>query len=279
MTMWLTSLILNYGAPVFLVLSPLTSYSDQIYSIHKTKSSAGFSLDIPLIMLVASILKVFYWFGARYSNALLFQAIIMIGVQLVLLKVALDNRASAGVRDGIEHAPFSGQKAGVIGMNFSRPYNFWQWRANRPYWTFLSYFVVSLLVIHVVFQPISRSEHYVALLGFAGLGVEAFLPVPQIISNQRAQSCKGFRLSVLGSWILGDAMKMGYFFFTGDSVPWAFKLCGILQCCCDCYLGVQYWMFGHGVPVKHDAERVASANGFEHGNDRWDMKATDVRLS
>jgi len=40
-----------------LITSPLTSYSDQIYSIHKNKSSAGFSLDIPLIMLVASILK------------------------------------------------------------------------------------------------------------------------------------------------------------------------------------------------------------------------------
>lgn len=44
-------------APVFIATSPVTSYADQIYSIHKTRSSAGFSLDIPLIMLVASILK------------------------------------------------------------------------------------------------------------------------------------------------------------------------------------------------------------------------------
>lgn len=75
----------------------------------------------------------FYWFGAYYSNALLFQAILMIGVQLVLLKVALDNRAPAGIRDGVEHAPFSGQTTGILGTGFSRPYNFWQWRANRPY--------------------------------------------------------------------------------------------------------------------------------------------------
>ena len=40
-----------------LVASPVLSYSDQILSIHRTKSSQGFSLDIPLIMLVASILK------------------------------------------------------------------------------------------------------------------------------------------------------------------------------------------------------------------------------
>lgn len=40
-----------------LISSPLTSYADQILSIHRNRSSAGFSLDIPLIMLVASILK------------------------------------------------------------------------------------------------------------------------------------------------------------------------------------------------------------------------------
>jgi hypothetical protein len=44
-------------SPNSLVTSPLTSYLDQILSIHRNRSSAGFSLDIPLIMLVASILK------------------------------------------------------------------------------------------------------------------------------------------------------------------------------------------------------------------------------
>ena len=38
-------------------MSPIMSYADQIYSIHRTKTSAGFSMDIPLIMLVASIFK------------------------------------------------------------------------------------------------------------------------------------------------------------------------------------------------------------------------------
>ena len=40
-----------------LVTSPITSYADQVYSIYRNRSSAGFSLDIPLIMLVSSILK------------------------------------------------------------------------------------------------------------------------------------------------------------------------------------------------------------------------------
>lgn len=38
-------------------------------------------------MLSASILKIFYWPGARYDVVLLVQALIMVGVQVVLLKV------------------------------------------------------------------------------------------------------------------------------------------------------------------------------------------------
>ncbi len=47
----------GYLARIFLVGSPVFSYSDQALSMYRSKSSAGFSLDIPLIMLVASILR------------------------------------------------------------------------------------------------------------------------------------------------------------------------------------------------------------------------------
>lgn len=47
----------GYAAPIFLIASPFLSYGDQALTMHRTKSSAGFSLDIPLIMLVASILR------------------------------------------------------------------------------------------------------------------------------------------------------------------------------------------------------------------------------
>lgn len=53
---WLTVLT-GYAAPVFLMMSPLLSYGDQVLSMRRNRSSAGFSLDIPLIMLVASMLR------------------------------------------------------------------------------------------------------------------------------------------------------------------------------------------------------------------------------
>ena len=55
--MSLVKWVFTHIAPLFIVTSPVTSYADQIWSFHKSRSSAGFSLDIPLIMLVSSILK------------------------------------------------------------------------------------------------------------------------------------------------------------------------------------------------------------------------------
>lgn len=60
--MTLVKWAVTHVAPLFIITSPVTSYADQIWSMSKKKSSAGFSLDIPLIMLVASILK-YAFFG------------------------------------------------------------------------------------------------------------------------------------------------------------------------------------------------------------------------
>ncbi|KAJ5563009.1 hypothetical protein N7535_002545 [Penicillium sp. DV-2018c] len=293
--MSLFQMVFDYAAPVFLVSSPITSYADQIVSIHRTRSSAGFSLDIPLIMLISSILKIFFWFGEYYSATLLTQAIVMIAVQMAMLKVALDNRPSPSGRSGIEHAPFSGA---VSDLKSSRPYEFWQWKNTKPYWMFLAYFVGALAIIHLT--PIAQSEYYISFLGYVGLAVEATLPIPQIIANHRSGSCKGFRVSVIAAWILGDTMKMSYFFNSTETIPWAFKLCGIFQCVCDFYLGFQFYIFTRNAPThtpthshtNSHANSLSHPNSHSHSrshsqtagesaepNDRWGHHEKDIRMT
>ncbi|KAI6825874.1 hypothetical protein KC340_g10122 [Hortaea werneckii] len=233
---------INHIAPAFIVTSPVTSYADQIWSIHKNRSSAGFSLDIPLIMLLSSITKLFYWFGAHYDTPLLIQALVMCVVQVVLLHVALQNRPPVGAQHGLNQ-PFAGAKEGPEGLLVHRPYDFWQWRNRRPYWNFLAYYTAALAILQLLIGP---NETYVQIQGFVALGVEAILPIPQILENHRLRSSKGFRVSVLVNWLIGDAFKMTYFFMSEGGIPWAFKLCGMFQAACDCYLGVQYWMYEQG---------------------------------
>ena len=164
----------------------------------------------------------------------------MVGVQCLLLHVALINRPPNPASTNLSK-PFAGSGDG--GLLVQRPYNFWQWRSRKPYWQFLGYFTITLAALQVL---IGSSALYILLQGYLALGVEATLPIPQILENQRNQSCKGFRLTVLVNWLIGDAFKLTYFFLSEGGVPWAFKLCGLFQAACDCYLGVQYWMFGEG---------------------------------
>ena len=85
---------------------------------------------------------------------------------------------------------------------------------------------------------------YIALQGFIALGVEATLPIPQVLQNYRAKSCHGFRVSVLASWILGDVMKQ-LFFFSADRISLQFKLCAAFQMVMDLVLAWQFWMYGN----------------------------------
>lgn len=62
---WLATLT-GWLAPAFIILSPVLSYGDQAISMQRNKTSAGFSLDIPLIMLVASLFRCASFFAPRF---------------------------------------------------------------------------------------------------------------------------------------------------------------------------------------------------------------------
>lgn len=241
---WFTDLT-GMVAPMFIIASPILSYSDQALSMQRNRSSAGFSLDIPLIMLVASFLRIFYWPGARFDPSLLVQSVLMVGMQLLLLKIALENRPSPtkGADAGL---PFAGAATeGIFGGQ--RPYNFWQWRSPKPYWQFLMYMFAGLIACELVLAWVPPVYTlYSSLIGILGLSIEATLPIPQILANSQSRSCKGFRLSVLASWLIGDTMKIFWFFTATSDIPTVFKVCGIFQASCDAFLGVQYWMYGDG---------------------------------
>jgi hypothetical protein len=109
------------------------------------------------------------------------------------------------------------------------------------------YLFIGLIGCELVLKPFgSLYSGYSQLIGYLGLAIEATLPLPQVLTNHKAKSCKGFRLSVLASWLAGDFMKMLWFFTSPTEIPWSFKLCGMFQTACDSYLGIQYAMYGSG---------------------------------
>ena len=118
------------------------------------------------------------------------------------------------------------------------------------YWHFLLSLFIALITLELLLSPIQfLYVPYSKLIGYIGLSIEATLPIPQIVANARSRSCKGFRVSVLASWIGGDIMKMFWFFTATTEIPLAFKMCGIFQMFCDLFLGGQYFTFGNAPPT------------------------------
>ncbi len=141
------------------------------------------------------------------------------------------------------------------------------------YWQFVAGLFGALVVCEFLLGGIpSIYQSYSSFIGIVGLSVEATLPIPQILSNARSRSCKGFRLSVLASWLAGDAMKMFWFFTSSTTIPWAFKICGMFQAACDSFLGIQYLMYGDGEkghttpPWQHELQPNGFSTASGHGN-------------
>lgn len=132
------------------------------------------------------------------------------------------------------------------------------------------YFVIGLAACELVLgllPPVYAL--YSSLIGVMGLSIEATLPIPQILANAQVRSCKGLRLSVLASWLIGDTLKMFWFFTAETEIPLVFKVCGMFQASCDCFLGVQYFMYGDGTTGGMLGGSLSSTLGSSFGA-HWD---------
>lgn len=77
--------------------TPLFSYGSTVLSIRKNQTSQGFSIDICATMLIASILRIFYYFNDPFEATLLRQCFVMVFIQTILLRVALKYRSEDAV--------------------------------------------------------------------------------------------------------------------------------------------------------------------------------------
>ncbi|SCV99440.1 LAFE_0A03224g1_1 [Lachancea fermentati] len=97
---WLTmQLVLNN----LICFTPLFSYGTTVFSIRKSKTALGFSIDICATMLLASILRVSYYIITPYEITLLRQSLVMIFIQLILLRTSLHYRPEEYKYENLSH--------------------------------------------------------------------------------------------------------------------------------------------------------------------------------
>lgn len=96
---------LQRSANIFITCTPLFSYGTTCYSIYAKRTSVGFSLDICATMLMALVLRIFYYTIVPYEIALLRQLLMMVFIQCVLLKISLRYRQSNYNPDHLQPLP------------------------------------------------------------------------------------------------------------------------------------------------------------------------------
>ncbi|KAG0329872.1 PQ-loop repeat-containing protein 1 [Dissophora globulifera] len=247
---------------VAMVVGPVSGYFHQYYTMHKMKTSMGFSSVTCGVLIIS-----------RFDIALLYQSILMTIVQLFLLElcvryypwtVQLPNPVTYSGPTTPSRFNNStsndGPARSARSPNLPLPSNlgpdhvlsrasrfhshgwyreqavywgthFWNWPTIGPYYLFLAVFT---LVVGLSLLIIGNTEFYVGLLGLAALGIEAAVPLPQAIQNFQTKSTAGFSSAILLMWVFGDSFKTYYYIKT--HAKYQFIGCGIIQLCIDCVI-------------------------------------------
>ena len=82
----------KFLADLMMIFIPSVGYYFQAMKFKQTKSTKGFAKFLCLLLLIANILRIFFWFGKKFALSLLYQAIVVIISQIYLIHYYLKYR-------------------------------------------------------------------------------------------------------------------------------------------------------------------------------------------
>ncbi|XP_067905257.1 solute carrier family 66 member 2 isoform X1 [Heterodontus francisci] len=225
---------LSWVASFLMVFGGAAPYIPQYREIQKSGNAEGFSPHVCLVMLVASILRLFFWFGKHFEVTLLWQSLVLIITMLLLLHLCCTVQTSS--RMSTSRHFFT---------DFDPRY-FWAWSRFLDYIQFcLTFTVLCLFVTYLLID----SQLFVETLGFSAVLIEAMLGVPQLFQNFKNKSTAGMSVKMVLLWTLGDLFKTTY--FITNATPVQFWVCGAVQICIDIAIFFQVFTYGQGEHEKH----------------------------
>jgi len=226
----LLSTVVSWIASGAMIFGGAVPYVPQYRDIKKTDNADGFSTHVCLVLTIANILRIMFWFGKHFETPLLIQSFVMIGTMMVMLNLCIKTKFSN--KDG--HTHVTKHTFMELDINY-----FWKWtrfvdyaQATVVFTVFCGY--VTWLLIDI--------DIFVETLGFAAVFIEAMLGTPQFLKNYQNKSTQGMSLQMVLMWTSGDLFKTGYFLL--KDAPVQFIICGCLQVGVDAAILSQVWYYG-----------------------------------
>jgi hypothetical protein len=205
------------------IFFPLIGYIAQYIKIKNLKNSYGFSKLISFILIIAFLFRIFFWFGNHYQLSILFQAIVGLIFQIILLHQCIKY-------SDLKDKPNSD----LFNLN-----EFWNWPYFMDYIACLVFISTALSLTSFTFGY--NNQAYIELLGYISGSVEATLGVPQVISNYSTKNTKGFSLVLIATWVGGDSFKLIFYYYSNSPIQLIMSSVG--QLTVDFVILYQMWYY------------------------------------
>lgn len=222
---WLASYVMVFGGAV--------PYIPQYQEIQRTNNVEGFSTRVCLVLLIANILRIFFWVGKQFEMPLLLQSVVMIFTMLAMLHLCCAIQSSNRVTTKLHH---------ITDLDFRY---FWSWSSFEDYLIFC--FAFTLLCAFITFFFLDWVL-FVEALGSLAVMFEAMLGLPQLLQNYNNRSTRGMSVKMVLLWTAGDIFKTTYFVI--NESPVQFVVCGAVQIMIDIAILLQVGYYGQDSRIK-----------------------------
>ena len=195
--------LIKYFADVFIVFLPSIGYIFQAIKFKQTKSSKGFAKFLCLLILIANILRIFFWIGKRFSLPLLLQAIIVVISQIYLIHVYIEYQEDQPITSGKSMSEYLKNWKETLD-----PKKIWKWYEEIEYYKFIFFWTLILSIICYIVG--NKNTHFYEVLGTISVFCETFIELPQIKENFVLKSTKNLSGMMVLMWLIGDLFKTTY---------------------------------------------------------------------
>ena len=195
--------IIKLSADILMIFIPPIGYIFQALKFKQTKSSKGFAKFLCLLLLLANILRIFFWFGKKFSLPLLFQAILVIISQIYLIHAYLEYQEDLPMKTEKTFREYLTNWKETLNLK-----KIWDWNDEIEYFKFIIFIILILSIICSIFG--TKNIQFFEILGTLSVSCETFIELPQIKENCMAKNTKNLSGAMVLMWFVGDLFKTTY---------------------------------------------------------------------
>ncbi|XP_057693335.1 solute carrier family 66 member 2 [Corythoichthys intestinalis] len=226
-------MLLSWLASSLMVFGGSLPYVPQYQEIQRSSNTEGFSTRVCLVLLIANILRIFFWIGKQFELTLLLQSVVMILTMFAMLHLC------CGIQNS-NRVSTKQHRLSDLDLHY-----FWKWNAFEDYLLFCFGLGVLCAVLTMLLLD---SALFVEMLGSLAVLFEAMLGLPQLLQNFHNRSTKGMSVKMVLLWMAGDVFKTSYFVI--NQSPSQFWLCGSVQIFIDVAILLQVVSYNQDTRIK-----------------------------